>query len=540
MTCTAPVIALIAIAATLAWLLRFGKRESYLPPGPPTLPLIGNIHVLPTKFPHYQFTEWARQYGGIYSLKIGTQTAIVLNSMEHVKELLDKRNATTASRPRNYAADMVTKGLYFALIPANRVWRIQRKAAGTFLLPSAIPAHLPLQYAEASQTLYDILHSPEDLCDHLSRYSFSIIASIVYGKRCPRTRTRELVAFYNFQFIWTELLSPGTVPPVDKFPILGYIPERWAPWKTLLKKVQQGHRELYFGLLEESERRLESGQGSNGSFAEELLGRMEEYAGMDREMIGYFGGVLIEGGAETTPSLLKSFVLFLIASPEIQRKAYEEVMRVVGIQRTPVLEDYKDLPYLDAVLKEVQRLRPVAPLAVPHETTATEQYLDYIIPENTILFPNIYGINHDPEYFKDPESFWPERYLLTEHGTKPGVDDSCFRADIIFGFGRRICPGIHLGKNSLALAAMNLIWAFEFKPLLDPETGNDAPIDLFAYEEGVIFSPKSFQCRINPRSKSAVDIIEHQYREATETLVKYERDIAPEDKEWLQESRKNR
>ncbi|EEB93446.1 hypothetical protein MPER_07891, partial [Moniliophthora perniciosa FA553] len=93
------------------------------------------------------------------------------------------------------------------------------------------------------------------------------------------------------------------------------------------------------------------------------------------------------------------------------------------------------------------------------------------------------GINTDPEFFEDPETFIHERYLVTEHGTKPGVDDSAFRSDIGFGFGRRVCPEMYLAKNSLALNAMNLIWAFEFKPLQDPKTGKDVPVDLLDYEE---------------------------------------------------------
>ncbi|EEB91258.1 hypothetical protein MPER_10417 [Moniliophthora perniciosa FA553] len=111
-----------------------------------------------------------------------------------------------------------------------------------------------------------------------------------------------------------------------------------------------------------------------GSFMEDLLGRKEEY-GMDRETIGYLGALMIEGGAETTSSVLKSFVLFLVAYPEAQRKAYEEIYRVVGDQRAPDLGDFEHLPYVDAVLKE---------------------YLGYVIPENTTIFANIYGINTDP------------------------------------------------------------------------------------------------------------------------------------------------
>ncbi|KAK7051623.1 hypothetical protein VNI00_004602 [Paramarasmius palmivorus] len=524
-----PIFVVFSLLFALIRYLKLGQRESHLPPGPRTLPFLGNIHVLPTKYPHYKFTEWARQYGGIYSLKVGTGTIIVLSSMDSIKELLDKRNATTASRPRHYPSEQVTNGLFLPLIPYNDLWRTQRKILNKILVPSAVPSHLPIQRAESFQLLFDVLHQPQDLCNHLSRYSFSLVTSIIYGKRCPRPDAREMIAFYEFQHVWTKLASPGTVPPVDKLPILDYIPERWASWKALMREVKQRHRELYFGLFDECERRMSSIDGGNGCFMENLLSRKEEY-GMDREQIGYLGGTMIEAGSETTSSILKSLVLCLAASPAAQQKASEEIRRVVGDQRSPELGDYEHLPYVGAILKEVHRFRPVAPICIPRETTATEEYLGYTIPEGTTIIPNIYGVFHNPEYFEDPHLFSPERYLLTPHGTKPGVDDSAFRDDLAFGFGRRACPGIHLAKNSLVLNAMNLIWAFEFRPLQDPETGKDIPVDLFAYEEGLSFTPKTFQCRITPR-ENVVDIIEHQYREATGTFVRLERDLAVEDRE---------
>ncbi|KAI3609029.1 cytochrome p450 [Moniliophthora roreri] len=99
----------------LAWLLfkalRIGRRERFLPPGPPTVPILGNMHVFPTESPHLKFTEWAHEYGEIYSLKIGSSTIIVISSMEAAKELMDKRSSITSDRPKNHMVDKITNGL---------------------------------------------------------------------------------------------------------------------------------------------------------------------------------------------------------------------------------------------------------------------------------------------------------------------------------------------------------------------------------------------------------------------------------------------
>ena len=84
--------------------------------------------------------------------------------------------------------------------------------------------------------------------------------------------------------LWERVLEPGAHPPVDLLPILRHVPERWAPWKTLCREVRQLQRELYFGLLEQSERRIKD-DNRNGCFMEDILDKSAKF-GMDREMAG--------------------------------------------------------------------------------------------------------------------------------------------------------------------------------------------------------------------------------------------------------------
>ncbi|EEB95713.1 hypothetical protein MPER_05275 [Moniliophthora perniciosa FA553] len=215
----------------LAWLVlkivRVGRRESYLPPGPPTIPILGNLHVFPTASPHIKFAEWGQQYGGIYSLKISSGNAVVINSMEVATELLDKRGAATADRPALHMADKVTGGFNLALCRYSDTWRTLRKAAHTILTPKAVERHLPIQLAEATQVLHDFLTNPDDFFEHIGRYSNSVIMSVLFGKRCPRYETYESTTFFEVMELWNLCISPA-VPPVDVLPFLDYIPGRWA------------------------------------------------------------------------------------------------------------------------------------------------------------------------------------------------------------------------------------------------------------------------------------------------------------------------
>ncbi|KAK0204715.1 cytochrome P450 [Desarmillaria ectypa] len=122
-------------------------------------------------------------------------------------------------------------------------------------------------------------------------------------------------------------------------------------------------------------------------------------------------------------SFLPSLILALTAFPEAQRKAQEEMDRVLGDQRIPTLDDFANLPYIQAVIKE---------------------YRGYTIPKGATVLTNTWGMFHDPDAFENPEVFDPGRYLLTEHGTKPGVDDHCYWPTLAFGNGsvrlQRVVP----------------------------------------------------------------------------------------------------
>ncbi|PBK75563.1 cytochrome P450 [Armillaria solidipes] len=524
------------VLALLVWgafiLKKIGSRELGLPPGPPTVPLLGNLHIFPTEYAHYKFTEWARIYGDVYSLKVGPSTAIVITSAAAVKELMDKRSASTADRPPHHMADVVTGGLNMVLARYSDAWRVLRKNAHAMLTPKASLEHLPIQRAEAAQLMYDILQAPEAFYTHVRRYSNSTILSITYGKRCPRYESPEATLFFKAQHLWELVLEPGAHPPLDLLPFLRHLP---GAWKRLCKETRHLQRQLYFGLLDECQERLQHGQ-ENGCFMENIL-QNQELLGFNRELAGYLGGVLIEGGSDTTSSFLQSLILALVEFPEAQRKAQEEMNKVVGDQRLPTLDDFADLPYIQAVVKETHRFRPVAPVAVPHGMLAAEEYHGYMIPKGATIFVNTWGIFHDPDVYDEPEVFNPDRYLLTEHGTKPGVDDSAFRSTLAFGSGRRICPGMHLANNSLMLNTMNLIWAFQFSPAKDPVTGATLPIDIFDYEKGILTAPRPFQCRITPRSEGKAKLIKRAFLDAEDVFVKFESGITAEDKEWVERYR---
>ncbi|KAK1217185.1 hypothetical protein PQX77_020168 [Marasmius sp. AFHP31] len=356
--------------------------------------------------------------------------------------------------------------------------------------------------------------------------------SVAYGKRSPRYETPETKGFFDAETEYNQLAEPGATPPLDFFPFLRYIPE-WtglAGWKKRVRECRQHQRDLFFGLLDETMERMKRGE-ENGCHMEEIIRRQGEL-GLDREMMGYLGGVLLEGGSDTSSGFLQSVVLLMIAFPEVQKRAQAELDRVVGPHRLPTLDDFSELPYLRAVVQEIQRFRPVAPL-IPHGTTAPEEYKEYLIPKDTVIFVNTWGIFHDPEMYDNPETFNPDRFLSTENGTKPDVDGTDCRTNIVFGCGRRTCPGMYLAQNSIDLNTIRLLWAFTFSRAIDPVTEAPIDIDVNNYEKGVLTRPCPFRASITPRSHETIEIIEREFEAATEVFTKFEVGLGEEDRGFL-------
>ncbi|QRV75552.1 cytochrome P450 family protein [Ceratobasidium sp. AG-Ba] len=174
-----------------------------------------------------------------------------------------------------------------------------------------------------------------------------------------------MVDYYEMEKVWQKVVTPGVVPPVEHLPFLKYLPKFLAPWKTYCETAKRLQHELFYGLLRETKTRMAQGY-ENGCFIEKAIARQAEIALSD-EQIAYLGGVLIEGGEGTTASWLKALVLAMVVYPDAQKKAQEELDKVVGDQRIPSLEDLPFLPYIQAIIKEVHRWRPVGPLGIDNE-----------------------------------------------------------------------------------------------------------------------------------------------------------------------------
>ncbi|KAG2359319.1 cytochrome P450, partial [Suillus spraguei] len=97
-------------------------------------------------------------------------------------------------------------------------------------------------------------------------------------------------------------------------------------------------------------------------------------------------------------------------------------------------------------------------------------------------------LSHDPIAFPDPEIFNPQRWLDSEGCLKDNTNLKL----IVYGFGRRVCPGLHLANNSLYITFALLLWSFCIaqRP--------DAPINTHAFDDMVIPHAAPFEIDVIP------------------------------------------
>lgn len=176
----------------------------------------------------------------------------------------------------------------------------------------------------------------------------------------------------------------------------------------------------------------------------------------DEDIAIWAAAGLYVGGADTVVAGLSNFMLSVTLFPAAQKRAQEELDSVIGSQRLPTLADRERLPYLDALFKETLRWNPIGPMALAHELQADDEYEGYHLPRGSIVYSNIWAMTRDETVYPDPESFTPERFMKETPHKDP--------RELIFGIGRRRCPGRYLAEANLWIVFAKILATMNISP----------------------------------------------------------------------------
>ncbi|KAJ7171662.1 cytochrome P450 [Mycena crocata] len=499
-TLTVTDIGFVAVGLLVSGIYLTRKKNLPLPPGPNGYPLIGNVLQVPKSHAWKTFAKWGERYGGIMSIKLLRQPMIIINDPTIATEILDRRGNIYADRPTFEMASL--SGWDHVLSNARYGPRFKeyRKLIGKVIgSRGSIEKFYPVEDYQANMFLKRVLEDPLAFNYATRKTTAAIVLHITYGYDIKEKGDDPLVDLADEAMLgFADIIRPGAYL-VDVLPVLKYVPS-WFPganFKRIAQRYANATNDMADVPLAHVKEQLAQGKAAS-SYAADLL-REPDISDERQADIKWSAASFYAAGSDTTVSAVTAYFLAAAKYPYVQAKAQAEMDGVVGMDRLPTFEDRSSLPYVEALCKELFRWLPIVPLGGPHRARRDDVYGGYLIPKNSLVVANVWKFLHDPAIYHDPFTFNPDRFLGSNpepHPAEMGV----------FGYGRRVCPGLHLADASVWISIAKAVAGLAISRALD-ENGNQ--IDPVAeVTDGIVSRPIPFKCDVKPRSDRVMKMVE--------------------------------
>ncbi|KAJ0841503.1 putative cytochrome P450 [Helianthus annuus] len=458
------------IAALVLFILSifvYPKRLSKaykLPPSPPKLPILGNLHQLLGKPRHEALWQLSKQYGPLMQLHIGSKHFLIISSPEMAKQVLKTQDHIFCSRPKSHAAQRLTYNyLDIAFSPYSGHWKEMRKLmASEFLGPKRAKLSNHVLVTEMESVINSLSPNTEvNLSNIFSEMLEHILCKVAFGNNY-RGEPQMGPSLKVMLSETSELINGGVG---DIFPILGFVIDHLSGWNRRLNDLFK-NLDVYIDTIVDDHLKdnVEEISEEDKDFVHTLLemSSKENASGYRPNLADVKALVMniIHAGIDTNATALTWAMSEIIRNPRVMRKLQNEIRNCTGrIQKVEEMNTTK-MTYLKMVVKETLRLHPPAPLLVPHESLSHTQIAGYDVFPGTIVLINAWGIARDPSNWgENAAEFYPERF------ENVGGD---FGADgfemLPFGGGRRSCPAKKTAPLNLEFVIANLLYWFDWEP----------------------------------------------------------------------------
>ncbi|KAK9072439.1 hypothetical protein SSX86_008873 [Deinandra increscens subsp. villosa] len=441
-------------------LLLFVARKYYtsvknLPPGPRPWPIIGNMHQM-AKNPHIAAANFAKKYGPLISLRLGTRLLVVASSPEAAMEVLKTQDRHLSGRSIPDALQQSFIDYYFVWArDCNEHWKSCRTLCRAELFSAkAIEAQSNLRNEKLANML-GFLNNTQGRVVKIEELVFTTLintlSNILFSKDFLDLKDDETA--HRLKFGLLKILENSVTPNVsDFFPIIGGLDLQG------LRKDSLNHLDELSSFSEAvvKERRAR--------IAKKVVIAEHEKDFLDRLLENNFTTAQINilvlelfiAGTDTVVTTIEWAMAELLKNKNIMLKVQEELEQELNY--TSIMKsDLSKLTYFNACIKETLRLHPVVPVLIPRRAVEACEVMNYTIPKNAQVWVNVWAISHDPKVWEDPNTFNPERFLGSN------IDFTGHDYEFIpFGGGRRMCPGLPSGVKSLQTILASLILEYDW------------------------------------------------------------------------------
>ncbi len=465
-------------------------------PGPRETWLLGNaLQIKPEEF-HQQLKEWSKQFGPIYKLKLPGTYMIVISGFDEIWEGLHNTGLDLAGRylPFRLYHHIKDTGLLNQL-PDDR-WKLLRQITQKQLKQYGEGMkRLEGVVAEMSEDMFrdfreaSVQKCPLDPLDIVKSTALKIVTYVVCGERFTDNHPIIKSVLRYDDWAWKVLgdRSPDALL-LDVFPPALFLPLRSSRRLKYADELRDNvARELKeFGLNRE---------GSLIRMLHQHMGDKEET--LEEKDVIITPIALLVAGLGTSSLTFYCLVNILAHRKDVQDRIWKEIR---SVSPDPVenitLDNRHKMPYSRAVLFELLRYHSVAPFNTPRQVVRDTTVKGVRISEGASAVFNIWALHHDPEFWEEPETFQPERFLDGSGNVLP--PDHPRRKHLLpFTSGIRGCPGEQFAMTRLWLWLTNLVKQFE----ITPAQGNDvSKIALSNFKLSFLLYPPRYEVMLNRRS----------------------------------------
>ncbi|KAK7305226.1 hypothetical protein VNO77_43128 [Canavalia gladiata] len=461
-------LALFSVALLILLVQKIGKKPKKsdattynIPNGPRKLPIVGNIYNLLCSQPHRKLRDLALKYGPIMHLQLGEISTIVISSPECAREVMKTHDINFATRPKILAAEIMSyNSTTIAFAPYGHYWRQLRKICTLELLSlKRVNSYQPIREEEFSNLVKWIASkkgSPINLTQAVISSIYTIVSRAAFGKKCKDQK--------KFVSAMKE-----SVKIAGGFDIGDFYPS--ATWLQLitgvrskLERLHQQSQQVMENIINEH-KEAKSKVKDDPSEAEDLVDVLIQYEdGSNQDFFLTKNNIkaiiqeIFGAGGETSATTIGWVMAEMVKNPRVMKKAQDEVREVFSIKGKVEESGINELKYLKLVVKETLRLHPPVPLLLPRECGEACEIQGYHIPAKSKVIVNAWAIGRDPNYWTEPEKFYPERF----NDSTVDYKGSSFEY-IPFGAGRRMCPGSTFGLRNVEQALAMLLYHFDWK-----------------------------------------------------------------------------
>ncbi|KZV20219.1 hypothetical protein F511_01076 [Dorcoceras hygrometricum] len=469
--------AMVSIAATFVLgsfhlLRRKAITTEKLPPeAAGGWPFIGHLAVISGPEPVYTtLSNMADKYGPIFTIRLGTRRALIVNTWEAAKECFRINDINFSNRPRT--AGMGIMGYNYAMVGLTNYspyWREMRKISVLNLLSNKKVAILrgvrELEVEALMKLLFDQCKSKEkekvvvDMKKLFGDMTISLMVRTVAGDVEKKVDVGQKEKWRQLIREFFKMMTVFTVS--DVLPYLKWFDLMFSGMHKAMKKTGKAFDAVMQLWLEEHKSRQADG---NQEF--DFMGEMLSIAGPVSQQFPLYDADTINkatcktmmlGGTDTMTITLTWALCLLLNNLHAFKKAQDELDEHVGKCRQVKESDLENLVYIKAIIKETLRLQPPIPV-IPREAIEDCTVSGYFIPARTRLFVNLWKIHRDPRVWSNPTEFQPERFL--ESHKEIDVLGQHFEL-LPFGGGRRVCPAISFSLQGTQLALASFLHGFD-------------------------------------------------------------------------------